>query len=64
MSTPRVLGYDDLHNYIEGCIESEQCIADDLDDEGKDNAREHWAKAEAYREMLSHIEHQLEWDRA
>jgi hypothetical protein len=63
VSAPRVLGYDDLHQYLEDSAELEQELADDLDDEGKDGAGKHWAKAEAYRAILTHIERELEWAR-
>ena len=69
MSAPRVLGYDDLHQYLDDAASCEQDLADDLDEEqggtdkGRENAVRHWAKAEAYREVLTHIERELEWNR-
>jgi hypothetical protein len=63
MNAPRVLGYDDLHSYLRDSAQIEDDIAADLDDEGKDGADKHWAKAEAYREILTHIEREVEWNR-
>lgn len=63
MASPRVLGYDDLHRHLESMAGTEQELADDLDDEGKPGADKHWAKAEAYREVVEHIERELEWNR-
>jgi hypothetical protein len=63
VSSPRVLGYDDLHDYLDGMAQTEQDLAEDLDDEGKNGAAWHWAKAEAYGEILDHIERELEWNR-
>jgi hypothetical protein len=60
VAEPRVIGYDDLHVYLEEIAMIEQELADDLDDEGKDGAERHWAKAEAYREIVNHIEYLLE----
>ena len=57
---PRAIAYDDLHVYLQEIATIEQEIGDDLDDEGKDGAERHWAKAEAYREIVNHIEYLLE----
>jgi len=60
MSSLRVLSYDDLHDYLESMAETEQDLADDLDDEAKAGAERHWAAADAYRHVLEHIEMELE----
>jgi len=63
VASPRVVGYDDLWQYLENGADTENDLAVDLDDEGKDGAALHWAKAEAYREIQQHIERELEWSR-
>jgi len=63
MASPRVLGYDDLHNYLEEAAQTHQELADDHADMAGDgheaSAQRHWAKAEAYREMVQYIEQEL-----
>jgi hypothetical protein len=61
--SPRVLGYDCLHDYLDGMAQIEHDLAADLDDEGKPGALEHWAKAEAYQAIIRHIERELSWSR-
>ncbi len=67
MSAPRVLGYDDLHQYLENMAETEQDLGDGYaegaDEERLRTAHGHWGAARAARELIGHIEHELEWNR-
>jgi hypothetical protein len=67
VASPRVLGYDDLHQYLETMAETEQDLGEEYaeraDEQGWRTAHEHWGAARACRELITHIEHELEWNR-
>lgn len=61
MAEPRTLGYDSLHDYLTSSACIEQGLAEDYYEEASSEVMEaaavrHWAKAEAYREVVKYIE--------
>lgn len=69
MSAPRVLGYDELHGWLEGMAADSEDRAEDLMtpelDVAPDAIGASWqeARAEAFRAVLAHIEREMAWNR-
>jgi hypothetical protein len=64
VSAPRVLGYDDLYQYLEEAREDAEGLASEYADQGDDEERfEQIGRAAAFDQVLSHIRFELEASR-